>query len=157
MFFTLLIEFLDFLCRFADEQGTNGKAETDNDDDDDDGDVKIDPSTMLEANMSVDDDNDETQQLDKSFDLFAEDGGVAEPNESVIDIVDEIESATETLPLPPPPTVSPPLPAPSKSPPLTESVNMDEAIQFMVSNSIDPFGMPDLDTAIMADFPIETE
>lgn len=141
------------LCRFADEQGVKG------DGDEADESVKIDPLSMVEADMSGDDD-----LLNKSLDLFAE----AEQNmQSNLDSdephIIEVEPVKVEIDSPPVDDVllgvtsaSTPLSPPGPTiPELQDTVNMDEAIEYMVSNSIDPYRIPDMD--LLQEFPMSTE
>lgn len=40
---------------------------------------------------------------------------------------------------------------------LHDTVNMDEAIEFMVTNSYDPFAIPEMDMDLLQDLPMTTE
>lgn len=121
--------------------------------------VKIDPLSMVEADMSGDDD-----LLNKSLDLFAE----AEQNmQSNLDSdephIIEVEPVKVEIDSPPVDDVllgvtsaSTPLSPPGPTiPELQDTVNMDEAIEYMVSNSIDPYRIPDMD--LLQEFPMSTE
>lgn len=137
-------------------------------------DIKFDPSTLLEANMSVDgEDNDENGNeqdvKNKSVDLFDDDEVVEDtdtPKSDDIDIIDsgppneneeekivaKIVAEPEILPPPPP---NPPATEATNKTDLEESVDMDQAIEFMVSSSMDPFeAMPDVDEMLLQDLPL---
>lgn len=140
-------------------------------------DIKFDPSTLLEANMSVDgEDNDENGNeqdvKNKSIDPFDDDEVVEDtdtPKSDDIDIIDSgppdeneeeerkgkvAKKVTEPEILPPPPPNPPATEATNKTD-LEESVDMDQAIEFMVSSSMDPFeAMPDVDEMLLQDLPL---
>lgn len=159
-------------------------------------DIKFDPTSLLETNMSVDeDDKDEKDVKNNSIDLFAEDDKNFETDDEEtsksddIDIIDslpvngeddQLPSATSTQLIAT--SITPPVPdketnlvdeskeagnenkttttatttnnnnKPQQDELLEDSVNMDEAIQYMVTNSMDPFA--DVDEILLEDIPM---
>lgn len=126
--------------------------------------------------MSVDgEDNDENgieqDVKNKSIDPFDDDEVVEDtdtPKSDDIDIIDSgppneneeeeekrgAKKVTEPEILPPPPP-NPPATAETHKTDLEESVDMDQAIEFMVSSSMDPFeAMPDVDEMLLQDLPL---
>lgn len=104
---------------------------------------------MLEASMSIAD------NLNDSVDLFENCDPLSEvPPETQLSITEEIDK-TVSLPVTSNGVTDP---DPDSEPnTLLDSVNMDEAIQYMVSNSVNPFEtMAEVDVdVLMQEFPID--
>lgn len=101
--------------------------------------------------------------LNKSLDLFAEAEQNMESKSGESDIVD-VEPVKVEIDSPPAEDVllgvtaasNPPTPPPDQTmPDLQDTVNMDEAIEYMVSNSIDPYRIPEMD--LLQEFPMSTD
>lgn len=159
-----------FYFRFAEEQGENGANDDDEEAVSDQEDIKIEPTDLMEINLSILDNLDAPNE---SIDMFAEvDKDSPDTQGQGANDVDIIESLPIKPDIDTPPQFSstptntgpeaPSTPQEETAPASTnnntnenqESSNMDDAIQYMVSNSIDPYSISNMSEMLLPDLPL---